>query len=66
MQERTDTQEGDTRGERESLPGKPTKKLFQLTFFECGYFQLVERLPREKSNRTEPENHQSIVHGQQP
>ena len=53
------------RGEREPA-WKAHKKLFQLTFFECGYFQLVERLLREKSNRTEPENHQSIVHGQQP
>ena len=39
--------EGDTRGEREGLSGRPTK-IVQLAFYECGYFQLVERFPREK------------------
>ena len=46
-QERTGAREGDTRGEREGLPGRPTK-IVQLAFYECGYFQLVERFPREK------------------
>ena len=46
-QESTGAREGDTRGEREGLPGRPTK-IVQLAFYECGYFQLVERFPREK------------------
>ena len=40
--------------ERETCEGRGSacpdgpRKSFQLAFFECGYFQLVERLPREK------------------
>ena len=44
---RTGAREGDTPGERERLPEGPPK-LFQLAFCECGCFQLVERLSREK------------------
>ena len=44
-----DAREGDTQGVIERLHGRPPK-LFQLALCECGYFQLVERVPREKIN----------------
>ena len=40
------------------------RKSFQLAFCECGYLQLVERLPKGESNRAGWENSQSVVHGQ--
>ena len=40
------------------------RKSFQLAFCECGYFQLVERLPREKLIALGQENCQSILHEQ--
>ena len=61
MKERSGAPEGEETGVRERLHGRP-RKSFQLAFCECGYFQLVERLPREKV--TARENCQSKVHGQ--
>ena len=57
------TQEGDTRGERERLPGRPTKivstRVLWVQIFPIGWV-----VPEGKSNRTGGENCQSIVHGQ--
>ena len=47
MKERSGAPEGEETGVRERLHGRP-RKSFQLAFRECGCFQLVERLPREK------------------
>ena len=51
------------RGEREGLPEGP-RKSFQLAFCDCGYFQLVARLPREKLTALGEKNCQSILHEQ--
>ena len=45
-------------GRRSFCPRGPWKS-FQLAFWECGYFRLVERLPRETSSRVRQRNCQS-------
>jgi len=45
---RRNGRERETREGRESACLEGLRKSFQLAFCECGYFQLVERLPREK------------------
>ena len=45
-------------GRRSTCPRGP-RKSFQLAFWECGYFRLVERLLREKNSHARRKNCQS-------
>ena len=55
--------EGDTRGEREGLPGRPTK-IVSTRILWVRIFPIIREAPEGKINRAGRENCQSIVHGQ--